>query len=307
MITNHHLSPREVAALDAVPRNYVPPLREESATRQGPVSRLPSSPATIADATPRERDLRDLCGRILGWSGEQAGLVDDVMHTLLDAAARGGAVALQGDSDLVPVAFALHRRLLGADRPFVVCDPRRREGAGSVRVPPNRNTGRLALEAAAGGSICIHSNRLPKDFDTLASSLRDRHKMALLFVCLHSNDRVTRVLCNPIVIPPLAQRRAELGRLLNDYLDEAAQIFGVRRPQLSEQMQHCVFDDATSLCELEKVALRLVALRNTPNVNQAAQRLNMAPVSLNRWIGRRRWAAEYLRQPSPRGDDAEAG
>src|ERR1700704_3708792 len=125
MITNHHLSPREVAALDAVPRNYVPPLREESATRQAPVSRLPSSPATIGDAMPCERDLRDLCGRILGWSSEQAGLVDDVMHTLLDAAARGGAVALQGDSDLVPVAFALHRRLLGADRPFVVCDPRR--------------------------------------------------------------------------------------------------------------------------------------------------------------------------------------
>jgi len=81
-------------------------------------------PARISDALARERDLRGLCCRILGWSSEQAGFVDDAMHILLTAAARGGAVALQGDSDLVPVAFALHRRLLGADRPFVVCDPR---------------------------------------------------------------------------------------------------------------------------------------------------------------------------------------
>jgi hypothetical protein len=285
MIANHLLSPRDVASLESLPRSYVPALHE---------------------ALPHDRDLRELCCRILGWSAEQAGIVDDVMHTLRNAAARGGAVALQGDSDLVPVAFALHRRLLGADRPFVVCDPRRREGAGSVRVPPNRNTGQLALEAAAGGSICIHSNRLPKDFDALAAAFRDRQKTAVMFVCLHSNDRITRVLCNPIVIPPLIRRRAEAARLLNEYLEEAAQLFGARRLELSEQMQQCVFADASSLCELEKVALRLVALRNTPNVNQAAQRLNMAPVSLNRWVARRRWAVEFLRNPAERSR-AQAG
>src|SRR5205085_6092497 len=127
------------------------------------------------------------------------------------------------------------------------------------------------------------SNRLPKDFDLLANSLRDRAKMAVLFVCLHSHDRVTRVLCNPVEIPPLDQRPAEVARLLHEYLDEAAHAFGVRRPELTEPMQQAIFHDARSLSELEKVALRLVALRNTPNVNQAAQWLNMAPVSLNRW------------------------
>jgi hypothetical protein len=306
MIANHLLSPRDVAPLESLPRSYVPALREESTGKQGPVSRVPSAPVTIGDASPRERDLRELCCRIIGWSPEQAATVEDVMHTLRNAAARGGAVALQGDSDLVPVAFALHRRLLGADRPFVVCDPRRREGAGSVRVPPNRNTGTLALEAAAGGSLCVHSNRLPKDFDALAASFRDRQNMAVMFVCLHSNDRVTRVLCNPIEIPPLSRRRTELPRLLNDYLDEAAQLFGARRLELSEHTQQGVFADASSLCELEKVALRLVALRNTPNVNQAAQRLHMAPVSLNRWIARRRWAVEFLRNPTERSR-AQAG
>jgi len=43
----------------------------------------------------------------------------------------------------------------------------------------------------------------------------------------------------------------------------------------------------TSLPEIEKAALRLVALRVAPNLSNAATRLGMAPVSLSRWIGRR--------------------
>lgn len=305
MIPTPHLSPLDVAPPDPVARSYVPALHDESTTRPAPVSRGHRMPARISDALARERDLRGLCCRILGWSSEQAGFVDDAMHILLTAAARGGAVALQGDSDLVPVAFALHRRLLGADRPFVVCDPRRRAGEGSVRVPPNRNTGMVALDAAAGGSICIHSDRLPRDFNALATSLRERRTMAVLFVCLHSSDRITDLLCRPISIPPLAQRKSELERLLNECLDDAAQALGATRPQLSERVQQCVLEDAESLCDLDKAALRLVALRNTPSVNQAAQRLNMALVSLNRWIARRRWAVEFLRDRDDRGDSAE--
>ena len=297
MIPTPHSSPLDVALLDPVPRNYVPALHEESTTRRVPVSRGASLAARINDAMARERDLRGLCCRILGWSSERARLVDDAMHALHTAAARGGAVALQGDSDLVPVAFALHRRLLGPDRPFVVCDPRRRAGDGSVRVPPNRNTGMLALAAAAGGSICVHSNRLPSDFDALAMSLREHSTKVVLFVCLHNHDRMMDVLCRPITIPPLAARRPELERLLDECLDEAAQSLGVERPQLSERIQRCVLEDVESLCDLEKAALRLVVLRNTPNVNQAAQRLNMALVSLNRWIARRRWAVEFLHEP----------
>src|ERR1051325_10014115 len=213
MIPTPHLSPLDVAPPDPVARSYVPALHDESTTRPAPVSRGHRMPARISDALGRERDLPGLRCRILGWSSEQARLVDDAMHALHTAAARGGAVALQGDSDLVPVAFALHRRLLGADRPFVVCDPRRRAGDGSVRVPPNRNTGMLALAAAAGGSICVHSNRLPSDFDALAISLREHSTKVVLFVCLHNHDRMMDVLCRPITIPPLASRRPELERI----------------------------------------------------------------------------------------------
>lgn len=40
---------------------------------------------------------------------------------------------------------------------------------------------------------------------------------------------------------------------------------------------------AMSLSEIEKAALRLVALRSSANMSNAAGRLGMAPVSLARW------------------------
>ena len=43
----------------------------------------------------------------------------------------------------------------------------------------------------------------------------------------------------------------------------------------------------TSLSEIEKATLRLVALRSSATLSQAAARLGMAPVSLVRWAARR--------------------
>src|SRR4051794_26993832 len=94
---------------------------------------------------PHERELRELCCRLFGWSDDRASLVEDVMSTLLTAVARRTAIALRGESDLAPIAHALHGRLVGADRPFVVCDPRRRDCDGSVRFPPSRKAGMQAL------------------------------------------------------------------------------------------------------------------------------------------------------------------
>jgi DNA-binding transcriptional LysR family regulator len=42
------------------------------------------------------------------------------------------------------------------------------------------------------------------------------------------------------------------------------------------------------MSEIEKTTLRLVALRASRNMSNAAERLGMAPVSLSRWIDRRR-------------------
>src|SRR4051812_39618698 len=145
---------------------------------------------------PREHDLREYCCRLFGWADDHASLVDDVMWTLLNAVARRTAIGLQGESDLIPVARALHGRLVGAERPFVVCDPRRRDSDGSVRAPPSRRAGMPALAAAIGGAVCLRSNPLPDDFDPLAPSFY-YSRGARPFVCLPPNDRITRLMCRP--------------------------------------------------------------------------------------------------------------
>jgi hypothetical protein len=241
----------------------------------------------LGSAMYNERNLRELCCRIFGWSNKQ--MVDDVMQTLITAVARRGAVALRGESDLVPVAYSLHRRLFGSERPFVVCDPRRRDGDGSVRAPPNRNAGMLAVEAAVGGSVCIRSNRLPVDFGLLVSSLREQGSVSMLFICLKQQDCVTDILCRPLEIPSLAQRSSELDRLFDEYLEDAAQMLMVGSVQVSDAMRKSVLCDVKTLIDLEKAAMRVVALQSSHNISQAARRLNMAPVSLTRWLGRRRW------------------
>lgn len=272
------------------PDEMVIALRIRSACRPFPISRALSASGEADDLLVRDRALRELCCRLLGWSAARAGQIDDVMDILLVAVARGTPIALRGGSDLVPVAYALHRKLLGADRPFVVCDPRRREGEGSVRCPPNRRTGLLALDAAMDGSLCLHSRRLPADFDLLTPRLRGGLPTTT-FVCLHDDDRVRDLLCRPIEIPSLAERAPELDRLLDESLDDAAETLGLPRARLSRRVRRIVLDHVASFADLEKTALRVVALVSAPNVTQAALRLRMAPVSLIRWLRRRSWVA----------------
>lgn len=282
-------------------------MSREPTTWRDIVEHEPSFPGTqsIADESGtvmvREHDLREFCCRLFGWSDDRAGLVDDVVWTLRNAVARRTAIGLQGESDLVPIAHSLHGHLIGPERPFVVCDPRRRDSDGSVRAPPSRRAGMPALAAAAGGSVCVRSNRLPRDLDWLAASFRGSGAAAL-FICLHSDDRITDLLCRPLKIPPLTQRLPEFPRLLNEYLDEAAHALGAHHVRLSEPMQQSVLDHVKSLSDLEKAAWRLVALKSTGNLYRAAHQLHMAPISLIRWMSRRGWTTSALTGPEERDD-----
>ena len=242
----------------------------------------------------RDRELRAFCRRLLGWSEARATVVDDAVNGLLTAVARGMPIALRGASDLVPVAYVLHRRILGAERPFVVCDPRRRDGEGSVRAPPNRRTGTLALEAAMDGSLCLRSGRLPADFDRLRQSLREDVPAATIFICLQGDDRVLDLLCRPLEIPPLSARRSESDRLLQESLDEAATELGTASLRIPRRLRQGVLERVASFAELEKTALRVVALATVRNLSQAAERLGMAQVSLTRWLCRRPWLMTIL-------------
>jgi transcriptional regulator with GAF, ATPase, and Fis domain len=161
-----------------------------------------------------------------------------------------------------------------------------------------------ALAAATGGSVCLRSNRLPDDFDRLAASFQESGSAAL-FICLHSNDRITDLLCRPLKIPSLTERLPEFPRLLNAYLDEAAQALGAHHVRLPEPMQQSVLHHVKSLSDIEKAAVRLVALKSSGNLYRAAQQLHMAPISLIRWMSRRGWTTDILAGADPSEDTAD--
>jgi len=200
------------------------------------------------------------------------------MSELLTAVARCAVIALRGEGDLVPIAHALHRQLFGSQRRFVVCDPRRHEREGSARLPPNRKTSVLALSASAGG--------LPSDYDLLAPSRRIVNGTQL-FVCLNSDDQVIDMLCPPVRVASLAHRVSDLDRLISEYIADATRALDVGGTRIPERMHDAILWHTKTLADLEKVVMRIVALKSAASVSEAARRLGMAPVSLTRWARHR--------------------
>jgi len=90
-------------------------------------------------------------------------------------------------------------------------------------------------------------------------------------------------------VPPLAGCAAELDRVIAEYAADAVAQFGAERTGFPATDHAWVRRHAaTSLAEIEKATLRLVAIRTSRSVSGAAARLGMAPVSLCRWLGRRK-------------------
>ena len=112
-------------------------------------------------------DLRGYLGRLLGWTNTSA--IDHAMRSVDLAREHRAQLVLCGPGDLVPLAYGLHRRALGADSPFIVCDPRRGNTPASVRSPANYADAATAFEAASGGSLCVRRRRPPHDFPSLGA------------------------------------------------------------------------------------------------------------------------------------------
>src|SRR6185503_7575009 len=126
-------------------------------------------------------ELRPFLARLLGWaSGE---MIDVALRSIDLASNHRAHLVLQDAGDLVPIAQSLHRRILGADRPFVVCDPRRGNTRASARSPANLESGVDAFRAASGGSLCVRRKRLPDDFAAIVPRLRRVHDVQYIIVC----------------------------------------------------------------------------------------------------------------------------
>ncbi len=238
---------------------------------------------TISD----DATLRGFIERLLGWSDERT--VELAARSLARALVHRTTLVLCGEGDMVPIALALHRRTLGPDRPFIVCDPRRGTKAASVRSPASRASGVAAFEAAIGGSLCMRMRRLPDDFPALVVRLRDANDV-LCAVCTDqlADPHPPLILPAPRVVPPLAERSAELDRIIAEYAGDAIAELAVPPSSFTANDHAWVRDHAAaSLAEIEKATLRLVTLRASRSLSHAAAQLGMVAVSLSRWLDRR--------------------
>jgi len=233
--------------------------------------------------------IRPFLRRILGYSDASTIAVDRAECSLQLAASRHSTLVLCGEGDLVPVAAALHRRTLGPDAPFIVCDPRRGNTAATVRSPANRSTGIEAIVAANGGTMCMRAKRLPRDFALLLDGLRHPAGDVRTSVCWGKyNDHDPLLIAPaPIVVPALRDRLDELPQVVDEYADEAVAQLLAPAGCFTAGDRILALTHADTLDELEKTTRRLVALRMSRNTSAAAARLAMAPVSLARWAARR--------------------
>ncbi|HZJ67019.1 MAG TPA: hypothetical protein VFD36_26115, partial [Kofleriaceae bacterium] len=135
---------------------------------------------------------------------------------------------------------------------------------------------------------CVRSQRLPRDFAAVVAALRDPACQVQLAVCTEEPADCEPYLAVPIVVPPLAGRADEIDRVITEYAEDAMIDLGARRSGfVSVDREWVRVHSAATLPDIEKGTLRLVAIRESRNISNAAARLGMAPVSLSRWIGRR--------------------
>lgn len=228
--------------------------------------------------------VRDYLGCLLGWDSRTA--IDRACESIDLTMTRYVQLTIVGDGDLIPLAQQLHARALGEVPPFIVCDPRRNASRGNARSAANAVRVSDAIDRATGGTLCLRARRLPSDFDRTIALLRGADvRLFMLHTCW---DR-RQIRPSPIEIPPLEVRRDEIPRIVEFFLNEGRRTLKLGRSwrDLLDERELAWLSAQTSLAEIAKACLRLLAVRISSGVRVAAKRLGIAPVSLTRWLERR--------------------
>jgi len=237
-----------------------------------------------------EGALRSFCARILGWSIERVGAVEHALRSIEFAAAHRAALMLLGETNLVSIAHALHRRMFGAGQPFVVCNPRLGNMPASSRSPANYESAVEAIGAAATGSLCVHRRRLPRDFSAAVAMIRQPDTRVQLVICRGRHDKHEALLeaMAPIQVPSLQERAGELPRIVEEYATDAAAVLSSTAPFTSSDRDWICRCCASSLHAIETATLRVVALHEAGNTVRAAKLLGIPHGSLEEWLQRHR-------------------
>lgn len=253
---------------------------------------------TLVAESEHHRRLRAFCQRLLGWGNHRLRAVDHALRAMRLARAHRTPLALCGEGDLVPIAYALHRSGIGGDAPFIVCDRRRHDAVATVRSPSNLSRGLEAFERATGGTLCLRTERLPADVDEVTRRAYEPGSDVQIVVCTRLHHAASLGGAPMIEIPQLQLRELELPRVVQEYAEDAIATLNAGPGHFNEDDRDWVMANcAQSLPEIEKATLRLVALSATRSRTEAAALLGMAPVSLTRWLNRRPSRSSGSRNP----------
>lgn len=232
--------------------------------------------------------LRAFLARLIGYGADRLADVDHALRAVRKAATGHAPLVLSGDGNLVAIARSLHQRVLGATRPFIVCDPRRQRAGATVRSAENYQKALPAMQAAIGGSLCVWSKRVPQDFGLVSIAHREPNARFQLIMCSLEGDDIWPEHVAPVVIPALSRRTNDLDAVIDDYAKDARAMFGVGGELHELDREWIARNAGLTHPEIEKGAQRVTALRATgSNVAAAAAILRMSHSSLIRWLGER--------------------
>jgi hypothetical protein len=249
----------------------------------------------------RSQALHRYLAWLIGFGAQHRVQIDRALGTVLRAASGLGALSLCGQEDLIAVARRLHWHTLG-DRPFIVCDPRRVRRSADIRSASNIDEPMAALAAAAGGSLCVLTSRLPRNFNPVFEHWRRSATRVQLILCGRTADRILAMTAEPLVVTPLTLRSRDRFRILDEIAEDVVAALGVHAPPLSAADRRLILQhDGGAVPDLEKATLRVAALRSQATLSGAAKQLGMAPISLFRWATARGLLQRKLEEGHARG------
>lgn len=238
---------------------------------------------TLVAETGRLVKLREALTRMLGWSAASAEAVDLALRAIRFAAQRRTTLVLCG-ADLVPLAEELHRLTLTAARPFVLCNPRRRTSESAWNRTKCAPNGREALEQAVGGTVCLSTRSLPSDLHSLMRGLRRPECQTQLVVCSERAEDAELFNSAPIVIPPLASRKDEIDRIIQEYAVDAAGPLDLGEHWLNAAERAWIRGNLHTLAGIQKATVRLAAMRRAGSMSAGAASLGISHVAMLKWL-----------------------
>jgi len=255
-------------------------------------------PHVLIAENPTLADLHAYLARLLGWEAKTRSTANLGIRVLRAAALSGKPVQLIGDEDLLAVARQIHRRMRGAQAPFVLCATDERGEDAIFRITATHADPHRAVELAVGGTVCIRAGS-HLSVEALLAAAADPRAQAQVIICAKRASTQTK---NPSPEPPRpprysievpdlnARSEVDVHRIVAECAVDSILELGaeLELTHFTAKDREWVAAHATSFAELEGAILRLVARSHAGNVSRAASQLGVSRAALGNWF--KRWS-----------------